>query len=137
MKKLLALLVVIFLMTGMNSCKKYEDGPLLSLRSKTSRIVNEWVIDKVMSKGVDNTGNYPEDYLLTINKDLTYSWVSNGITQEGTWAFDDKKENILFTQTSTGMESKYIIRRLKNKELTLDHEVNTETYTFYLVQKPD
>jgi len=137
MKKLLAILVVVFLMTGINSCKKYDDGPMLSLRSKTARLVNDWVIDRVMNKGVDATANYPEDYLLTINDDLTYSWVSNGVTQEGTWAFDDKKETVSFTQTTTGMATLYTIKRLKNKELTLEQAVNTETYTFYMVQKPD
>jgi len=137
MKKLLTFLAVVILMAGANSCKKYDDGPLLSFRSKTARIVNQWVIDKVMSKGVDATKNYPKDYLLSINKDMTYSLVSNGITQEGTWAFDDKKETFSLTLSTTGIAIVYIIKRLKNKELTFDEVVNTETYTFYLVQKPD
>jgi len=137
MKKLLVLLVVGILMVSVNSCKKYQDGPLISLRSKTTRIVNDWVIDKVMSKGVDATSLYPEDYLLSIKDDLTYSLLFNGFTQEGTWVFDDKKENIIFTLSTTGMESKFFILRLKNKELTLEQTVNDEKYTFYYVQKPD
>lgn len=137
MKKLVAFLAAIVLMVSVNSCKKYEDGPLLSLRSKTARIVNEWVIDKVMTNGVDVTANYPDDYLLTINDDLTYTMLGNAVTQEGTWAFDEKKESIIFTLTSSGMEYLYTIKRLKNKELTLVQDINSEVYTYYYVQKPD
>lgn len=137
MKKLVAFLAAIVLMVSVNSCKKYEDGPLLSLRSKTARIVNEWVIDKVMTNGVDVTANYPDDYLLTINDDLTYTMLGNAVTQEGTWAFDEKKESIIFTLTSSGMDYLYTIKRLKNKELTLVQDINSEVYTYYYVQKPD
>lgn len=137
MKKLVAFLAAIVLIVSVNSCKKYEDGPLLSLRSKTARIVNEWVIDKVMTNGVDVTANYPDDYLLTINDDLTYTMLGNAVTQEGTWAFDEKKESIIFTLTSSGMEYLYTIKRLKNKELTLVQDINSEVYTYYYVQKPD
>lgn len=137
MKKLVAFLAAIVLIVSVNSCKKYEDGPLLSLRSKTARIVNEWVIDKVMTNGVDVTANYPDDYLLTINDDLTYTMLGNAVTQEGTWAFDEKKESIIFTLTSSGMDYLYTIKRLKNKELTLVQDINSEVYTYYYVQKPD
>jgi len=61
--------------------------------------------------------------------------VGNAVTQEGTWAFDEKKESIILTQTSSGTEYLYTIKRLKNKELTLEQNINNEIYIFYWVQK--
>ncbi|OIO99729.1 MAG: hypothetical protein AUJ98_10335 [Bacteroidetes bacterium CG2_30_33_31] len=136
MKKLLSAIIILSMVIGINSCKKYPDGPLLSLRSKTARMVNEWVIDKVMSKGVDVTDQYPKDYLLSLKKDDTYSKTDNAIVSDGKWVFLDKKSQLQLTETKSGTQYVFTILRLKNKELTLEQVVNTETITFYMVVKP-
>ena len=99
-------------------------------------MVNEWVIDKVMSKGVDVTDQYPKDYLLSLKKDDTYSKTDNAIVSDGKWVFLDKKSQLQLTETKSGTQYVFTILRLKNKELTLEQVVNTETITFYMVVKP-
>ncbi len=136
MKKLLAIIMVLALSAGLNSCKKYDDGPLISFRSKKARVINDWVIDKVMSKGVDVTSNYPEDYMLSIKEDGSFTLTSNGLSFDGKWKFSDDKTQLIITPDVTGIDEIYLIKRLKNKEFTYDQTVNKETSTFYMVQKP-
>jgi len=59
MKKLSGILLfALILALVLPSCGKYEEGPSISLRSKTSRIVNEWVVEKYYENGVDVTLAY-------------------------------------------------------------------------------
>ena len=66
-KHLITLAALLFLCAP--ACKKYDEGPALSLRSKKSRIANKWKVDKLFKNGVDSTKYY---------------------AAEGTWAETDK-----------------------------------------------
>jgi hypothetical protein len=136
MKRILAVVVLLAIGLGMNSCKKYDEGPMISLRSKNARMANEWVIDKVMTNGVDVSFNFSDDFLWNIKDDGTYILTSNGVDQDGTWTFDDDKVKITFEEGSTGTLEVFDILMLKNKELTLEQTVLTEVYTYYFVEKP-
>jgi len=37
---------------------KYEDGPIISLRSKGNRLLQEWEIENVKVDGIDSTQRY-------------------------------------------------------------------------------
>ena len=124
------------LMAGVASCKKYEDGPLISLRSKKARVVNTWVIDKVINKGVDVTQNYPDDYTLDIKDDGTFSVLYNGVEYSGKWEFSEDKSSLNMTWDNSGLVSVWVIKRLKNKEFNYEETVQTEVIDFYMVQKP-
>src|SRR5688572_24864194 len=86
MKKIIVLALCIITLGTLNSCKKYEDGPAFSLRSKKSRVAAEWNVKKYTYGGVDvlteknddvmfcNTGdpvNYSESITYTYTFDLT------------------------------------------------------------------
>jgi len=107
MKKKVLFFTVMFLAVFMlfNSCKKYEEGPLLSLRSKNARLTGEWVLKEykyirttnegsttrtlngsVMTYSgkvynyyyneyVDTTYTYTYSLNFTVEKDGTYKWV--------------------------------------------------------------
>ena len=45
--KLTTLLLALALIFGSTSCK-YEDGPGISLRSKTARVAGEWEVNKTI-----------------------------------------------------------------------------------------
>ena len=44
-----------------SACKKYEDGPIFSMRFKSTRIANEWVFSKLTIDGTDHLDSV--DYL--------------------------------------------------------------------------
>ena len=57
MKNLLKLFLILICFVTF-SCKKYEDGPTVSLRTKKARVVNKWKVDSYYINGVDKTTDY-------------------------------------------------------------------------------
>lgn len=119
MKKYLLFLLVTTLFIG---CKKYDDGPTLSLRSKKARLCQRWklVDQQVNGNSVDMTSFFAsfdfekdgdfKEYVLTNGKQYEYT---------GTWDFSNKKEDLYLTFT-TGGYNKLEIKRLTSKELWLE-----------------
>lgn len=135
MKKLLAfLLLATIVMVGFNACKKYEDGPYLSLRSKHNRVVNEWKLNKATNQEIDVTSQF-EEYYFTFNDDNTYVYNRKLLKETGTWDFDDDKLNIVLTPAGSSTTESYKIIRLKNDELTLDQTVGSQTTRYYYITK--
>lgn len=134
MKKLLVLsLLAIFMLVGFSSCKKYEDGPMISFRSKTSRLVGDWKITKVTESGIDVSDKY-DTYAFTFKDDNTYTHMKTK-EETGKWSFNDDKTKIELTINGTGTIDSYTIIRLKNDELTLEQTVGTHLLKFYYVAK--
>ena len=133
MKKFIALMLLTsFVMFGTYSCKKYEEGPMISLRSKKSRLDGEWKIDKATQDGIDVTANLPE-MVMTLEKDGGFKMLNNATELLGTWEFDDKKENLLIKYDGSTDVAKLKIIRLKNDELWLDETAGTQTIRYYWV----
>jgi len=132
-KHLIALMALLFLCAP--ACKKYEEGPLLSLRSKKSRIANKWKVDKLLKNGVDSTMYYTaEGTWAEMDKDGNASVMViqyNGITTdtsngEGRWELHEKNEAfaLILTdlQTNEVDTSVWWITRLKEKEFWLEEK---------------
>ncbi len=123
-------LVALMIAVVMPSCKKYEEGPTLSLRSKTARLVNEWKIEKVLINAIDVSSVYTTqytDFIMNIkdNNTVVYTYTDNNnqpITWEATWDFNSDKSGIIITTAGVGVS--FEILRLKNDELWLK-----ETYS--------
>ena len=56
MKKIILFLVIIVSIT--EGCKRFEDGPTISLCSVKSRITGTWKVDKFYIDGADSTDEY-------------------------------------------------------------------------------
>jgi hypothetical protein len=56
MKKVILFLIVLACIT--ESCKKYPDGPCISLRSAKNRIVGTWKVDKLYINDIDSTDEF-------------------------------------------------------------------------------
>ncbi|PLX13764.1 MAG: hypothetical protein C0594_00855 [Marinilabiliales bacterium] len=89
-------LILIFGLTG---CKKYEDGPWISLTSKEKRIVGEWTTNK---NEIELTWKLKEnkDFIENAYKSEEEFYYS----RNGKWDFDNNKEmlliNAIFSRTS-------------------------------------
>jgi hypothetical protein len=126
------------------SCNKYEDGPAISIFTKTHRLANTWIIDKVFETTpngtrTEKTADYEAYYyslILTIDKknlySLTYSPLSiTSYAEDGTWVYNGDKTHVFFTRTSQSATSSlgddWTILKLKEKELWGSHVDNNGT----------
>ncbi|PWH82195.1 hypothetical protein [Brumimicrobium oceani] len=117
-KFFLAILSVAFVFTA---CKKYDEGPALSLLTKKARISGEWRVEKEISAaGVEQLVQSQD--VLSISKSGSFEIIEdNKIETIGTWDFIKDKEYISFTYKEDGVNNieEFKIIRLKNRELWL------------------
>lgn len=131
--KLTTLLLAVALVFGSTSCK-YEEGPGLSLRTKTARVTGDWGIDKT----IDNDGDVDTDwdgFEITFDKDgtgtQTYTFDFGGVSTTEIvsfkWEFTNSKENIKITDED-GEVIEGVILRLTNNEMWIkDTDDNFQT----------
>lgn len=134
MKKLITGLLMLATIGMMSTgCKKYEEGPGLSLKTKKGRISRTWEVDKyISSNGTETQANSNEE--ATFDKDGSYEYESDFTDFDAEWAFSDDKEEIVITITTTVLgstvitESKSQILRLTSKEFWVEDEDGDQTY---------
>lgn len=105
---------------ALSGCKKYEDGPGLSLSSKISRVAATWEFKKVRYNSLDETSAF-FGYTWEIEKDGDFNLVSPGNIEHGKWEFALDKEAIDFRYDDGGFIERYNIKRLTNKELWMEN----------------
>ena len=145
MKKLSVVLVVFTVLFSGYGCKKYSEGPGISLRSKKARIENTWVIESAVLGGIDSTSFYAvEGTEFTFGKDGSASGTqirTNGVLfdttiYEGYWELHEKDEvfALILTDKATAEidTNWWWIRKLKNKEFWLEDEGNKGWDSQYL-----
>jgi hypothetical protein len=130
MKAFKLITLVLSLGIFFTSCKKYEDGPAISLKTKKMRLCRKWSLTETSLDG--NTLRF-SDYMYTDE----YEYKTNGkyiITGEdarkakpsyleGTWSFSDKKENLVLSIYTNSPETLSILR-LTSKDLWLYKETS-------------
>lgn len=106
---LFALISLIF--TG---CKKYEEGPAFSIRTKTERVANTWKLISYTLNGTDYTSSLNSiNYTETYDKDGNYSYNSSIGTGTGRWEFQSDKEQIKRSGVSSQSTETLFILKLK------------------------
>ncbi|MEW6468335.1 MAG: hypothetical protein AB1458_05385 [Bacteroidota bacterium] len=145
MKKVVFVLGIIVIISA---CKKYEEGPVFSLRSKKARVDNTWKIEKYYENGVDLTAAVlsAEDITIDLTKEGKVTWTEvdlqsgSGNTKTGVWEFTDSKKSIL-VQISGGVSFSgtgsdiWNILRLKNKEFWFTVMNGSDQVEVHLISK--
>jgi hypothetical protein len=133
-KRLLAPALFLLLL---GSCKKYEDGPSVSLYSKKSRVANNWMVDQYFLNGVDRTFDYRtivqrEALEFFKSGSWQYSEVSNWEWTKsydtGRWNLLNSKENLEMISNDPSVRYRIMkILRLKTDELWLEEQVSPDS----------
>lgn len=110
------------------ACKKYEDGPGISFRTKKGRLVGEWQLDEIEIDGADYTSDI-NTWDLDFDKEGDFSMTFQAIgfesdSYDGEWDFSNDKEE-LEIKYDDGDKIEADIKRLTNKELWFEF---TESY---------
>jgi len=119
----------IILLSGvLLSCRRYEDGPLFSIRSAEGRVENNWTAELISRNNIDETNRY-DIYDMNFDKDFNFDWTLKLETDtvarfwEGNWIFLSNKERMRLTYldptdtTETKFRLDVEILRLKNDEM--------------------
>ncbi len=110
---------------NMQSCKKYDDGPGFTLRSKKARLVGNWDIVQIGAETFPQNG-YSIEFEFDKEGDFKYSYTygTYSYTYAGTWDFSSDKEDLRLV--IDGTVQTFAIKRLTNKEVWLEDETNEE-----------
>ena len=131
--KLVAIIVfAVLLFPIIESCKKYDDGPTISLRSRSERISNTWVVENYKINGTDFTSlvsNYTETF--SKNKDYSYSWaVLNG---SGTWTLQNSDEEIKLNGSDAQSSRTLFILKLEETAFWYYYMNGTDKHELHFV----
>lgn len=132
-KKIIPILLLIG--ASLAGCKKYEEGPSLSLRSRTARVANTWKVESYTINGTDNTSLLVNiNYLETYDKDGNYSYSSSAGTGTGRWEFQSDDMEIKRSGVSSQSTETLVILRLKEKEFWYYYLDGNDRHEFHLAE---
>lgn len=112
----LALILTGLLLSTM-ACSKYEENPMLSLRTKKARLDGNWSLVLVKDKNVDVTHTYPDDYGYDFDKNGTFKKRNNETETMGEWEFSDDKTLLRLTETNSPTPDVFKLIKLTNRHL--------------------
>ena len=120
---------------SLSSCKKYDEGPAFSLRSRTARVENTWKVASYTINGVDFTStltsvNYTEAY----DKEGNYSYNSSVGTGSGKWEFQSNDEQIKRSGVSGQSTLSLFILKLKEREFWYYYLDGNDRHEIHLVK---
>ncbi|MBL7754953.1 MAG: hypothetical protein HWD58_03575 [Bacteroidota bacterium] len=143
-KWLLTLLVLVFAAGTLPSCRKYEEGPNISLRTKRARVTNNWAIQSALVDGIEKSQDpywakqkhymYSDGkYIVTIIDPVTLE----ARNVQGNWKLYDSGRKIAITTKnfSGNIDSTndYNILKLYNKQFwirKLDNSIELHMVPF-------
>lgn len=124
-----------------SSCKKYEEGPYLSFKSREDRISNTWGIDRIYKNDEELTVTQQEGWKWTFSKNGTISrrffFMGIHYIANGTWSLESDDEEIHITLTSPlyDEDSIWVITKLMEDKLWVKYSDNGDNYELRLTPR--
>jgi hypothetical protein len=106
---------------NVQSCKKYQDGPALSLRTKKARLAGDWDVVQIGNQNYPSNG-YSLEFEFEKDGDMkfTYAYTGYSYSYKGSWEFSSNKEELDIKLDGNSSTQTFEILRLKNKEVWLE-----------------
>ena len=142
MKRIASILLFAFaVLVTVSSCRKYEEGPNISLRTKKARITNNWRYESAQVDGVEVSSDpYFAKQKHYFYRDGKYiQTIIDPITQEarnlqGNWVLYDNDKKIAVTvkipPANKDSTNNYSILKLFEKQMWLRTTDNSREYHF-------
>ena len=134
-KKLIVLLILAgSLVFGSESCKKYDEGSLISFKSRTDRVANMWKVDNYKKNGNDYT-SLVTDYreVFTTAGDYSYTW--GVLSGTGKWAFQNNDSEIKLTGIDNQASYTLVILKLEEKAFWYYYMDGSDKKEYHMVQQ--
>ena len=134
MKIIIKIFAISLVLFTFSSCKKYPNGPSISLRSRAERVANNWKMEKVTINGTDFTSAYTGiNYSETYDKSGNYSYSSSTGSGSGKWEFQNSDKEIKRSGVKSQSTVTMIILRLKEKSFWYSFTDSGDNYEFHLI----
>ena len=133
-KFVLFTIIIVFMLPVMQSCKKYPDGPVISLISRTDRVANTWKVDNYKLNGTDYTSlvtNYSETY----SKAGAYTYAWGVLSGSGKWEFQNNDNEIKITGTDNQSSETLVILKLEEKEFWYYYMDGNDKKEYHMIQQ--
>ncbi len=127
-----ALLVFLSAIITVTGCKKYPDGPLLSLHSRTERVANTWKVDNYKVNGNDYT-SLVSGYTETYSKDGNYSYTWGSVSGTGSWKFQNSDKEIALTGISNQSSYTLVILKLEEDQFWYYYMDGSDKKEFHMI----
>lgn len=131
--KFIALVSGLMIITNIG-CKKYEDGPMLSFRSRTERVANTWKVDNYKLNGTDFT-SLVAGYTETFNTDGNYSYSWGILSGTGKWEFQNNNKEIKISGIDKQSSETLYIQKLEEKQFWYYYFDGNDRKEFHMIQK--
>jgi hypothetical protein len=125
-------IIAISLSIALPSCQKYQDGPAISLRSRTERLANTWTVENYKVNGTDLTSlvtNYTETFSKTGN--YSYNWGNSNNT--GNWNFQNNDAEIKLNGNDDQTSRTCTILKLEENTLWYFYMDGNDRHDLHLV----
>ena len=132
--KIATLGIVFLAVATLTNCQKYQDGPLISLRSKTERVSNTWKVDNYKKNGNDLT-SIMTGYNETFSSDGSYSYTQNGADGTGKWVFQNNTSEVRINGITSQSSVTLVILKLEEKQFWYYYMDGSDKKEFHMVEK--
>jgi hypothetical protein len=130
---ILTILLAAATIPSIQSCKKYPDGPSLSLHSKAERVANTWKVDNYKINGSDYT-SLMTGFVETYSEDNAYSFSWGSITGTGTWSFQNHDKEIRIIGIDHKPSVTLFILKLEEKQFWYYYMDGNDKNEFHMIQ---
>jgi len=127
-------LIAIFLFGTFTACKKYSEGPVFSLRSKTERVANNWKVENYKINGSDFT-SLVSDYTETFTKENNYSYTWGIFNGSCKWAFQNNNMEIKLDGAEGTTSRILFIEKLEEKTFWYYYMDGSDKCEVHLTEK--
>jgi len=141
MKQLsIALFAAFSLALVLGSCKKYEEGPALSFRSRYNRVVNNWEVKYAFLGNDDYTYVY-RNWTIDLTEDGRFVISDlddrdSTVTQTGFWSLanDDEDLRLIYTDPPVDPDrDEFEILKLRDDEFWFRQSTDSTVWTWRLI----
>ncbi|MDO9000020.1 MAG: hypothetical protein Q7W45_09665 [Bacteroidota bacterium] len=132
--KFIAVTIILsaLLIPTIQSCKKYPDGPTISLRSRAERVANTWKVENYKINGNDYT-SLVSSYTETYTKQGAYSYSWGILDGTGTWSFQNKDTEIKLNGSDGQASRKLTILKLEEKSFWYSYIEGNDKHELHLI----
>lgn len=129
--------ILALIILPITACSKYEEGPIVSLRSRSERVANVWKAAQVTDNGTDVTSDYDQYELgltksggATLHAKYNFLGTTFEYVTEGKWSFLDKDTKLALDFDNNDADVVYVIQKLEEEEMWLDEDGSTVKFHF-------